>query len=343
MDLYEVPSNGTTCAETIDNEAGIVADSNPDIAVLRRGVHGMPMAEYAAALRERLPGYDVRRAATPDEERDLLARATVVTGSTVDPSMLDHATNLRLFACLYAGYGHLPMAAFEEHGVSVTTASGVHRTNIAEHVLGFLLTFCRRHHEGWRRQQRREWRAYPTRELAGSTVTIVGLGALGGGVVERLAGFDVDTIGVRHSPEKGGATDEVLGTDDLHDALARTDYLVLAVPLTDETEGMIGAAEFDTLSPDAFVVNVARGPVIDTDALVSALRSNAIGGAGLDVTDPEPLPEDHPLWGFENVLITPHNAGHTPEYYERLADIVAENCRRVEDTGEYEGLKNQVV
>ncbi|EMA46135.1 D-2-hydroxyacid dehydrogenase [Halococcus saccharolyticus] len=343
MDLYEVRSNGISCVETSDNEADIVTESNPDIAVLRRGVHGMPMAEYAAALRERLPEYDVRRAATPDEERDLLARTTVATGSTVEPSVLDRAENLRLFACSYAGYGHLPTEAFKDHGVSVTTASGVHAPNIAEHVLGFLLTFCRRHHEGWRRQQRREWRAYPTRELAGSTVTIVGLGALGGGVVERLQGFDIDTIGIRHSPERGGPTDEVLGTDDLHDALARTDHLVLAVPLTDETEGMIGAAEFDTLPPDAVVVNVARGPVIDTDALVSALRSNAIGGAGLDVTDPEPLPEDHPLWGFENVLITPHNAGHTPEYYERLADIVAENLRRVENTGKYENLRNQVI
>ena len=343
MDLYEGPSKGAVCTHTTANEVGIVTDPAPDIAVLRRGVHGMPMAEYAVALRERLPEYDVQRAATPDEERDLLARATVAAGSTVDPSVLDRAANLRLFACSYAGYGHLPIEAFEEHGVGVTTASGVHAPNIAEHVLGFLLTFCRRHHEGWRRQQRREWRAYPTRELAGSTVTIVGLGALGGGVAERLAGFDLDTVGVRRSPEQGGPTDEVCGIDDLHDALARTDHLVLAVPLTDETEGMIGPTEFDTLPPDAFVVNVARGPVIDTDALVSALHSNAIGGAGLDVTDPEPLPEDHPLWGFENVLITPHNAGHTPEYYERLADIVAENCRRVEETGEYEGLRNQVV
>jgi len=343
VNLYEGRSKDAVCTETTDSEGSIVVDSAPDIAVLRRGVHGMPMAEYAAALRERLPEYDVRRAATPEEERELLASTTVATGSTVDPSVLDSAGNLRLFACSYAGYGHLPIESFEDHGVSVTTASGVHAPNIAEHVLGFILAFCRRHHEGWRRQQRREWRAYPTREFAGSTVTVVGLGALGGGVVERLQGFDVDTIGIRHSPEKGGSTDEVLGTDDLHDALARTDYLVLAVPLTDETEGMIGETELTTLPPDAFVVNVARGPVIDTDALVSALRSNAIGGAGLDVTDPEPLPAEHPLWGFENVLITPHNGGHTPEYYERLADIVAENLRQVEDTGEYEGLRNQVL
>ena len=315
----------------------------PDVVVLREGVHGMPVNEYAAALRDRLPDYDVRLAETPEEERDLVANAPVVAGTTVDTDLIERAEDLRLFASSYAGYGHLPMDVLEERGVHVTTASGVHGPNIAEHVLGFVLALCRRHHEGWRRQQRREWRAYRTRELAGSTVTVVGLGALGSAVVERLRGFDVETIGIRHSPEKGGPTDEVHGTDRLHEALARTDYLVLAVPLTDDTRGMVGEAEFTTLPSDAVVINVARGPVVDTDALVSALRSNAIGGAGLDVTDPEPLPEDHPLWGFENVLITPHNSGHTPKYYERLADIVAENLRKVEETGEYEELRNQVL
>ncbi|WP_256687001.1 D-2-hydroxyacid dehydrogenase [Halococcus qingdaonensis] len=320
-----------------------MSGDGPDVLVRREGVHGIPTSEYAAALRERLPEYDIRLARTPAEERELVTNARVVAGKTVDEDLLDRAENLELLACSFAGYGHLPMDAIESHGVSVTTASGVHGPNIAEDVLGHLLTLTRRHHEGWRRQQNREWRAYPTREFAGSTVTVAGLGALGSAVVERLQGFDVDTIGVRHSPEKGGPTDEVVGPDRLHEALARTDHLVLTVPLTDETEGMIAEAEFTTLPPDATIVNVARGPVVDTEALVSAVRSNDIGGAALDVTDPEPLPEDHPLWGFENVLITPHNAGNTPEYYERLADILAENLRRVADTGEYEGLKNQVA
>jgi phosphoglycerate dehydrogenase-like enzyme len=96
---------------------------------------------------------------------------------------------------------------------------------------------------------------------------------------------------------------------------------------------LIDETELRTLSQDAVLVNVARGPVVDTDALVNALRSNRLRGAALDVTDPEPLPTEHPLWSFENVQITPHNAGHTPKYYDRLADIVAENCKRY-DRGE---------
>ncbi|PSP55418.1 hydroxyacid dehydrogenase [Halobacteriales archaeon QS_1_67_19] len=314
----------------------------PDVLILRRGTHGMPVEEYAAELRERLPGRDVRRAATPREERDLIADAPVVTGMTADEELVAAAEELELFACAYAGTGHLPLDAFEDRDAAVTNASGVHGPNIGEHAVGNVLVFARRLHEGWRRQQRREWRHFQAHELQGGTVTVVGLGAIGRSVVERLQGFGVETVGVRYTPEKGGTTDEVIGFDDaaFHEALSRTDYLVLACPLTETTRGLIGPEEFQTLPPEAVLVNVARGPVVETDALVNALRKNHVRGAALDVTDPEPLPEDHPLWNLGNCLITPHCSGHTPEYYARLADIVAENVRRLERG---EDLRNRVV
>ncbi|MFD1588937.1 D-2-hydroxyacid dehydrogenase [Halorientalis brevis] len=314
-----------------------------EIVVLGEKFHGLPPGEYAAALREQLPDHQVRVAKTPDRARALLETADVATGSDIDPSMLDAAEDLRLFACAYAGYGHLPLDELRDHDVAVTTASGVHGPNVAEQVLGYCLTFARRLDEGWRRKQRREWRSYPTSDFAGSTVGIVGLGAIGQAIVDRLDGFDVDTIGVRHSPEKGGPTDKVLGYGDIHEALARSEYLVLCCPLTIDTRGLIDETALQTLPTDAVVVNVARGEIVDTDALVSALRHNRIRGAALDVTDPEPLPEDHPLWGFENVQITPHNAGFTPAYHDRLAAVVAENVDRIVETGEYEGLRNQVT
>jgi phosphoglycerate dehydrogenase-like enzyme len=168
------------------------------------------------------------------------------------------------------------------------------------------------------------------------------MGAIGEAIVDRLNGFDVETVAVRHSPEKPTATDEVYGYDGLHDAVAGARYVALACPLTDETSGLVDAAVLETIHPESVLVNVARGPVVDTAALVEALQRNRLGAAALDVTDPEPLPNDHPLWDFENVLLTPHNAGHTPEYYERLADIVAANVRRAEETGAWDGLRNQV-
>ncbi|WP_101294775.1 D-2-hydroxyacid dehydrogenase [Halegenticoccus soli] len=315
-------------------------ETHPDVVVLREGTEGLPMEPYADALRERLPGRDVRLARTPREERELVEGARVVTGVSIDESLLDRAGAIELFACAFAGTDHLPTDALSARDVAVTNAGGIHAPGIAEQAIGNVLVFARRLHEGWRRKQNAEWRHFQSYELQGSTVTIVGLGSIGTAVAERLRGFGVETIGVRYSPEKGGPTDEVLGfdPDDLHEALARTDYLIVACPLTETTRGLIGEAEFATLPPSAVVINTARGPIVDTDALVDALRFEKIRGAALDVTDPEPLPGDHPLWNLENCLVTPHTGGHTPKHWERLADIVARNVDRLDSGEELENL-----
>ena len=313
---------------------------DPDVAVLRQKIHGLTAEEYVEKLRERLPDAEVRLARTPEEERELLSTARVATGHRIDPEVVRDAAHLDLFACVFAGTNHLPLDALEDAGVAVTSASGVHAPNVAEYAVGGVLAFVRDFPRAFEQKRDREWRAYPAYELMGSTVTVVGMGEIGTATVDRLGAFDVETLGVRHSPEKGGPTDEVFGFDEIHAALARTDYLVLACPLTDETEGLIDGEAFETLPGESVLVNVARGPVVESDALVSALQGNQIRGAVLDVTDPEPLPEDDPLWGFENVLITPHNAGHTPKYYDRLADIVAENVERL---AAGDDLRNRVV
>ncbi|MDF9747143.1 D-2-hydroxyacid dehydrogenase [Natrinema salsiterrestre] len=322
-----------------------MTDDDADVLVLRKGTHGTPIEQYADAIRDRLPDHTVALARTPAEERAAIRDARFVTGMTLEDDLLEAADSLEVFACAYAGTGHLPLDELADRGVAVTNASGVHGPNIGEHVLGAILYFTRRFHVGARRQRRREWRHYKATELQGSTVTVVGLGAIGQSVCDRLEPFGVDTIGVRYTPEKGGPTDEVVGFGDeaFDDALARTDYLVLACPLTETTRGLIDEEAFVTMDPESVLINIARGPVVDTDALVAALRSNWIRGASLDVTDPEPLPEEHPLWNFENVQITPHNAGHTPNYYSRLADIVAENVRRFDESGSDAAFENQVL
>lgn len=313
--------------------------SDPDIVLLRQKIHGIPVDVYEAELRERLPEADIAVARTPEQERELVSSARLVSGYRMSEELLDGAPNLELFACCFAGYGHLPLDAFEERDVAVTNASGVHGPNIAEYVVGALVSLARDFGQARRNQEHHSWKPYPTRELQGSTVTVVGLGAIGEAVVERLEPFGVETLGVRYTPEKGGPTDEVFGFDEIHEALARTEYLVLACPLTEVTKGLIDSEAFVTLPPEAFLVNIARGGVVDTEDLVHALQHSHISGAFLDVTDPEPLPNDHPLWEFEDVTITPHNAGHTPDYYERLADIVADNYRRLDDGEE---IRNRV-
>lgn len=315
-----------------------------DVLVLRKGTHGMPAKDYTDALRERLPHHNINLAQTPKEERELVKRARVITSVNIDADLVEEAENLELFAGVAAGYGHLPLDDLAERGVSVTNASGIHAPNISEQVLAYILMYTRNLREAAARQQRREWRHYQAGELKDSTVTVIGLGAIGKAIIQRLKGFEVETIGIRYTPKKDGPADKVIGfdEDDIHDALAQTDYLVSASPLTDTTRGLIDSPEFETLPEDAYLVNVGRGPIVDTEALLSALQSNAIGGAALDVTDPEPLPNDHPLWRFENVTITPHNAGHSPKHWQRLADIVAENVQRLDDSADPERLDNLV-
>ncbi|MFC7198733.1 D-2-hydroxyacid dehydrogenase [Halospeciosus flavus] len=314
----------------------------PDVVVLREGTEGLGMAEYADEIRERLPEADARHARTPHEERELVRHAPVVTGVGIDEGLLDAAEDLELFACAFAGTGHLPEDELERRGVTVTNAGGIHAPGIAEQAIGNVLTFARNLHEGWRRKQNGEWRHFQSFELTGSTVTIVGLGSIGQAVAQRLQGFDVDTIGVRYTPEKGGPTDEVIGFEDrpFHDALARTDYLVVACPLTDLTRGLIGEEELATLPPEAVVVNTARGPILDTGAVVEALQTESLRGVALDVTDPEPLPPDHVLWTLENALVTPHTGGHTPKHWDRLADILAHNYAALETD---DALENVVI
>jgi len=314
--------------------------SEPDVLLLRQKIHGISVDDYAESMQERLPDADIAVAETPEEETELIGSARLVAGFNIDEELLERAENMELFACSFAGTGHLPMDALAEAGVAVTNASGVHGPNISEYVLGALLSMVRDFPRAARQQEERVWQSFATREFQGSTVAVVGMGAIGQAVIDKLDPFGVDTIGVRYTPEKGGPTDEVLGFDETHDALSWSDAVVLACPLTDATEHLLDEDAFKTMPADAHVVNIARGGVVDTDALVGALRSNAIGAAFLDVTDPEPLPADHPLWGFDNVRITPHNAGHTPKYFDRLADIVAGNYEALQEGGD---IENRVV
>lgn len=314
------------------------------IVVFRDTTHGLPAREYATELRDRLPDCDIRLARTPHEEREHAADADIATGEDIDRDVLAAAGNLDLFACSWAGTEHLPLETLDEQEVAVTNAAGIHAPNIAETALGCVLLFARRLDEGLRRTQNREWRHFQGYELQGSTVTVVGMGSIGTATLRRLAGFGVETIGVRHTPAKGGPADEVVGYDEkaVHDAFARSEYVVLACPLTETTRGLLDAEAFATLPPEAVLVNVGRGKVVETGALTAALEDQSIRGAALDVVDPEPLPGEHPLWRFENVLITPHNAGHSPRHWPRLADLLAENVGRLRES-DPDGLKNEVL
>jgi phosphoglycerate dehydrogenase-like enzyme len=204
-----------------------------------------------------------------------------------------------------------------------TCAKGVYADPVAEHALALLLAGFRRLGAYARADT---WGRGEGRNLFGARVTILGGGGIAGVLVDLLAPFRCAVTVVRRSSgpgagtagtTAGGGSVRVVTADRLHEALTGAEALVLALPLLPETRGIVGTAELALLAPGAWVVNVARGEHVDTAALVAALESGHLGGAGLDVTDPEPLPDGHPLWGRPDVIITPHT-GNTPEMAQPL-------------------------
>ena len=241
----------------------------------------------------------------------------------------------------------LPFAGIErffEAGVITpdrtwTCAKGIYGPATAEHALALLLTGARLLHEHARRTT---WwpreRANDARRLAGRTVLIVGTGGIGRALAAMLAPLDARVIAVNRSgePMRGAV---LTGTSDaLTDLIPDADFIVLAPALTPETRHMVDATLIAHMRPDAWIVNVGRGGLIDTDALVDALRTAAIAGAGLDVTDPEPLPDGHPLWGMNNVIITSHTANTARMAMPELAELIKENVGRFARGEELAGL-----
>jgi phosphoglycerate dehydrogenase-like enzyme len=317
-------------------------DGGVEVLVRHQGAPSLAATDLRDALVRALPDRSVHLATTPADERALIPEATVLVGNELEPALLERAERLRLYAHASSGIDSLPLDELSARGIAVTNAAGL-MPCISEQVLGYLLSHARGLRESLDRQQRREWRHFQPGELTGKTVTVVGMGAVGTQILERLEPFGVERVGVRHSPEKPGPAESIYGYPDLHEALSGADYVVLCCPLTETTTDLVGRTELDVLPNDAVLVNVARGRVVDTEALVWALHRNTVGGAALDVTSPEPLPDDHPLWGFENVVITPHNAGSSPGHWDRLASLLASNLDRVDRTGTYTDLRNQVV
>jgi phosphoglycerate dehydrogenase-like enzyme len=236
------------------------------------------------------------------------------------------ATKMKWLNSLIAGVDSFPLEVLAARGVMLTNGAGINAVPIAEYVLMLMLAHSKGYREVVRAQERREWlKDSPgKRELYGSEVLILGYGAIGQEVETRLTRFGAKITKVRRTPGPGA-----LGPNQWRGELGRFDWIVLAVPATPETRHMIGAAELAAMKSDAVIVNVARGSVIDQETLVDALAAGRIGGALLDVTTPEPLPEDHPLWTLDNAQITMHLSGNAQTLmFQRSAKRFLANLER---------------
>ncbi len=235
---------------------------------------------------------------------------------------------LRWFHTFSAGTDSPAFKVLIDRGTLLTNSSGASAPSIAQYVLAMMLHTAKRV-DDWRAQQsRREWKQIHTAELTGQTVGIVGTGAIGGEVARLAQAFGMTVLGVRRSGKPARYVDEMLPSRRLHAMLKRCDFVVLACPLTKETEGLIGEPELSAMKPTATLINIARGRVVDEAALIDALRERRIAGACLDVSTVEPLPETSPLWDMPNVVLTPHNSGFSPLNMERSMSIFLDNLDR---------------
>lgn len=305
----------------------------------RIGIHDSVGAVFPPdVLREELADLNLEVAITSSD--DLGACDAVVTFA-YDEAFLE--ADLEWIHSIQSGVDRFPFDDLRAAGIRLTNSTGIHGDAVGETVAGYMLQFARGLHRYRSNQERREWSRAEWDEaftLSGETVCVVGLGTLGRGVAARADALGMDVVGVKRTPTPVDHVRTVHPSPDLREAVADAKFVVVAVPLTDETEGLIGEAELEAMRDDAVLVNVARGSVVDQAALVETLQSGALGGAALDVFETEPLPEDSPLWGMDEVVVTPHVAAMTVDYYRRIAALVRENARRF-DAGE--SLSNQVV
>ncbi|MGC9469200.1 MAG: D-2-hydroxyacid dehydrogenase [Anaerolineae bacterium] len=237
--------------------------------------------------------------------------------------------SLRWVHTVSAGIDHALEALPSDQEVVITNASGIFDVPIAEMVIAYMLTIAKRIPDFLDHQRNRVWRLLRLRELAGLTVGIVGLGNIGSEIAKRCKAMEMRVLATRRHPERGGAfADDVLAPERLRDLLVAAHFVVIAVPLTAETEGLIGRAELRMMRPDAWLINIARGAIVDEAALIETLTQGWIAGAALDVFEEEPLPESSPLWAMSNVMITPHSSWSTPYLKQREAELFLDNLER---------------
>jgi phosphoglycerate dehydrogenase-like enzyme len=286
----------------------ILRETHPGLAVY-------PCDSYAglAALIERTKAeivYSVRFDGTPRFPRFALLESPTVKWVSVGGSGTDH------------------LGPWNPEKVVVTNAAGVAADMMAEYALGAMLSFALGLRTFARHQRARSWIAGAVEPIQGKTLLLLGLGRTGQALTRRAKAMGMTTLGVRARPRPTDHVDEVHGVDELPALWGRADFVACCVPLLESTRGLVGPAAFAAMKPSAVLVDVSRGGVVDEAALLSALDADRIKGAALDVFSTEPLPADHPLWGYENVIVTPHCSSISDGVELKTLDMFADNLGR---------------
>ena len=288
-------------------------------------------------IHDAFPNIEAIQLSSYDGIENHLRDTEVAITWSLRPEQFKAAPKLRWIHSPAAAVHQLMFPELVNSDVLLTNAREIHGPVVAEHAIALICALAKCLPQAARFQQKHIWgqtliweRRPRPRELAGATLGLVGLGSIGRAVAKHAANLGMHVIAVREHPEKEHppSVQEVFPTSQLEALISQSDYVVLAAPVTPNTRGLIDARGLTKMKPDACLVNVGRGSLIDEAALVNVLREKKIGGAALDVFEEEPLPPDSPFWDFENLLITPHTGGMTDRLWERHYSLISENLRR---------------
>ena len=275
----------------------------------------------------------------------LLSSADVYAGMRIPPGLLERAPNLKWVQVTQAGVDKVLLdERFRNSGIMLTNVAGVHSFAIAEFAIQSCLAFTKGTAECDRQKREREWQPFHPAVLRGKTMGIIGYGNIGKRIARIAKAFEMWVIAARKTtprPTRSRWADVVLPIEHLERLLADSDFVIATVPLTSETYHLLGKTQFEAMKPHALLVNVARGPVVDEDALAQALRTGDIAAAALDVFEVEPLPQDSPLWDLPNLIYSPHIAGYISTYAEMVQDLFVKNLERYVRREKPSGIVNK--
>ena len=269
------------------------------------------------------------------------AEILVTFGAHISERVLEKGARVRWIQALGTGVDGIVDRPSLREGVIVTNLRGLHGKSVSEAALAFMLALARNLPRAVRNQSLGRWERFQVTLLAGATVGIFGVGVIAEELAPRCKAMGMTVIGLSSATRKLPGFDEMMSKDELMNVVPRLDYLVLLTPYTKETHHIIDAKMLAAMKPSAFVVNVARGGVVDEPALIDALQNHVIAGAALDVFAEEPLPDGHPFYSMDNVIMTPHMAGFHVGYAADALPVVEENIRRYL-AGDFEGMINVV-
>lgn len=307
----------------------------PNIAILFQTNDKTPMVieeKHLAMLRDHNPDGEIRLFETEEEmlASDFDAEILVAWGLLTPNTYCNRCANLKWIQGISAGMEGI-MALDKANELAVTKMAGIHGAPMSETTMCYILSFLRAFPQLQIHQRKHYWKKpehpVPT-EAVGKTVAILGMGAIGSDVARKCKAFDMKVIGCKRTPTPMEYVDEMYSTADMEKVLKQADFVVCLIPHSPESEKTFGAEQFAMMKDTAVFINIGRGAVVDTDAMVEALKNGVIAGAALDALDPEPLPEDHPLWDMENVIVTPHYSASSPYYMDRAFLVICDNLDR---------------